>query len=114
MKHFTLLFFGLVFIFTSCNKQDLPNNTPQCIGDKIEDIADGDGWDPVAKIYSYMYNGEKVYFFPSHCCDVPSMVYDGSCNLVCSPDGGLTGAGDGLCNDFFSTRTDETLIWEDN
>ena len=114
MKHLTLLIFGIVFILNSCNKLDLPKDTPKCIVDKIEDIADGDGWNPVAKIYSYNYNGQKVYFFPSHCCDVPSRVYDGNCNLICSPDGGLTGSGDGLCNDFFSTRTDEILIWEDN
>lgn len=112
MKHTTLVLFSLL-LFVSCNKEDLPKDTPGCISDKIEAIAEGDPWNPTAKIYSYQYNGETVYYFPAHCCDVPSKVYDSNCNLICSPDGGLTGSGDGLCNDFFSTRTDEKLIWED-
>ena len=37
MKQFILLLFSLVLTLVSCNKQDLPNDTPSCIGDKIED-----------------------------------------------------------------------------
>ncbi len=42
-----------------------------------------------------------------------STLYNENCNVICSPDGGLTGSGDGQCSDFFDTRTDEKLIWED-
>jgi hypothetical protein len=113
MNRIFLVLFSLLLII-SCNKEDLPSDIPNCIGDKIQDIADGDPWIPAAKIYKYNYNNQTVYYFPAHCCDVPSKVYDSNCNLICSPDGGLTGSGDGLCNDFFASRTNEELIWEDN
>ncbi|RLD84716.1 MAG: hypothetical protein DRJ10_00445 [Bacteroidetes bacterium] len=80
---------------------------------KIYDIAEGEVWNPPAKVYSYMYNGEIVYYFPSRCCDIPSILYDKNCNAICSPDGGITGDGNGQCSDFFNFRTNEKLIWDD-
>lgn len=108
------LYVGLSIMLFSCNKEKLPKETPQCIEDKINAIADGEVWDPSAKIYSYTYNGKTVYYFPPRCCDIPSTLYDENCNVICSPDGGINGAGDGQCTDFFTTRTNEKLIWEDN
>ena len=81
MKNIAFALFGLL-ILVSCNKEDLPKDTPKCISDKIEDIADGDPWNPAAKIYSYQYNGETVYYFPAHCCDFPSKVYDSNCKRI--------------------------------
>ena len=69
---------------------------------------------PPAKIIRYTYKGETVYYLPPKCCDVPSVLYDAQGNSICSPDGGFTGHGDGQCPDFFSERTNETIIWEDN
>ena len=97
----------------ACNKEEVPKGTPKCIEQKINDIAKGDVWNPPAKVVSYEYNSQTVYYFTPRCCDIPSTLYDENCNEVCSPDGGLTGSGDGTCDDFFTTRTDEKLIWED-
>jgi hypothetical protein len=73
--------------------------------------------DPVANpplsIWRYDYNGQTVYFVPAQCCDIYSMVYNASGSLLCAPDGGITGEGDGKCPDFFSSRTNEQLIWQD-
>lgn len=69
---------------------------------------------PPAKIIRYTYKGETVYYLPPKCCDVPSVLYDAQGNSICSPDGGFTGQGDGQCSDFFSERTNETIIWEDD
>jgi hypothetical protein len=68
---------------------------------------------PPASIWRYRYEGRVVFYVPPSCCDVPSALYDGDGNLVCSPDGGITGGGDGRCSDFFSARTDEQLVWAD-
>ena len=68
---------------------------------------------PPAKIYRYTYNDKEVYFITGRCCDIPSKLYDMGGKLLCEPDGGITGKGDGRCSDFFEKRTDETLIWED-
>lgn len=107
------LLFGFSILIISCGKERLPKDTPQCIEDKINAIADGEVWNPPAIIYSYTYNEKTVYYFPPRCCDIPSTLYDDNCNIICSPDGGITGNGDGQCSDFFTTRTDEKLIWKD-
>lgn len=68
---------------------------------------------PPAKIYRYTYQEKEVYYVTSRCCDVPGKVYDKNGNVICEPDGGITGKGDRRCTDFFEQRKDETLIWED-
>jgi hypothetical protein len=42
-----------------------------------------------------------------------SSLYDAKGNVICAPDGGIIGTGDGGCPDFISQRTGEKLIWED-
>lgn len=98
----------------SCEKVEVPKGTPKCVKMEIQNILLEDPWNPPAVITSYMYNGELVYFFPSHCCDIPSILYDEDCNVICMPDGGITGVGDGMCQDFFGSRTNEEFIWRDD
>lgn len=68
---------------------------------------------PPSSILQYRYRGATVYFRTSRCCDVFSDLYDEAGALLCHPDGGITGGGDGRCADFFSSRRDEELIWQD-
>lgn len=111
----TILVYGTLFLILGCDKYNLTNEyeIPLCIKSKIDEIAAGEVWNPPAKIYCYSYSGQTVYYFPSRCCDIPSLLYDEDCNVICSPDGGYTGEGDGQCPDFFDTRTNGELIWED-
>ena len=106
----------IVFIFFSinCEKKQTIIEIPNCIKEIINTIEEGEVWNPPAKIYRYKYNGQTVYYIPSRCCDIPSILSDENCNTICSPDGGFTGNGDGKCSDFFSKRTNEILIWEDD
>lgn len=104
---------ALLSVFIACNKDDSVDDLPKCIVKKIDDIKAGGVWNPPAKVYSYTYNGETVYYFPARCCDIPSSLFDSDCNVICQPDGGFDGEGDGKCSDFFELRTDEKLIWED-
>lgn len=97
------------FLFFGCSKSHLPT----AIDKKIETLKKEPKWNPPAKVYSYTYNGQTVYYFPAHCCDIPGEVLDEKGNHICSPDGGITGNGDGKCTDFFTARTNEKLIWED-
>jgi hypothetical protein len=103
---------SLLFFVRQCGKDDVAN-APDCVITKISEISKEDVWNPPAKIYSYVYEGQTVYFIPQHCCDIPSELFDSDCNLICNPDGGFSGRGDGKCADFFATRTDEKLLWED-
>ncbi|WP_299706333.1 hypothetical protein [uncultured Pontibacter sp.] len=68
---------------------------------------------PPARVYRYLYNEQEVYYLTGRCCDIPGKLYDVEGNLLCEPDGGITGKGDGRCPDFVDVRTNETLIWED-
>jgi uncharacterized protein DUF6970 len=67
-------------------------------------------------IVRYEYRGGPVYYIPIPaylCCDIPSKLYDSRGALICAPDGGFTGRGDGKCPDFMAQRSGETLIWND-
>jgi len=68
---------------------------------------------PPASIWRYDYKGLLVFYIPPSCCDVPGELYTGDGDLICAPDGGIGGDGDGRCPDFFSVRTAELLVWTD-
>ena len=114
MKKTSFLLIGMILIISGCYDEDPQREIQNCIKDKIEEIKRQAIWNPPAKIYSYRYKGETVYYIPQRCCDIMSILYDKNCNIICSPDGGISGKGDGQCPDFFTSRTDEKLLWEDN
>ena len=60
------------------------------------------------------FNIENGYYVPPQCCDQFSTLYDADGAVICAPDGGITGRGDGKCPDFFQSRTNEKLFWEDS
>ncbi|MFH1004578.1 MAG: hypothetical protein V1781_03660 [Bacteroidota bacterium] len=103
-----------VLTLTSCEKLDVPKETPACIKKEIRKIKSDKVRNPPASVWQYDYNGQTVYYIPPYCCDIPSQLFDNDCNQICSPDGGLSGAGDGKCPDFFSQRKNEKLIWQDD
>lgn len=111
---FKFVLIGLVFILQAqtCKKDEL-KDVPSCILEKIEQLKKDDPANPPASVWQYEYKGQTVYYIPPRCCDIPSQLLDSNCNLVCSPDGGLTGKGDGKCTDFFEKRTRAKLIWKD-
>jgi len=108
------IFVILLLLSSACNNEDIPKEVPNCIKDKIEEIKGQAVWNPPAKIYSYRYKEVTVFFIPQRCCDIMSTLYDENCNIICSPDGGITGNGDGQCLAFFTNRTEEKLVWEDH
>jgi hypothetical protein len=92
----------------------VPDNAPACIQDEIRKMQAEPVANPPASIWSYDYLGQTVFYIPPQCCDVTSKLLDQNCNELCSPDGGLTGRGDGKCPEFFDKRTDEKLVWKDD
>lgn len=83
------------------------------LSELIRELEEDSVANPPAKVYRYTYNEQEVYYLTSRCCDIPSKVYDVDGNVLCEPEGGITGKGDGRCPDFLDARTNETLIWED-
>jgi hypothetical protein len=101
-----------IMIQGSCEKSD--EGTPPCINQKITAMQQAPVRNPPGSVWQYLYNGQTVYYIPADCCDQYSELYDSKCNLICAPDGGLVGNGDGRCPDFVANRSNEQLIWQDN
>ena len=97
----------------SCQKLDLPKGTPSCIKKEIRKILKEGKRNPPAEVWEYKYEGQTVYYIPPYCCDIMSVLLDDQCNIICHPDGGFNGGGDGKCIDFSKNRTEGKLIWKD-
>lgn len=107
--------FIISLFFLACKKKNIIiSKTPLCIQEKIDAYRLQPVQNPKASIWQYEYNGHIVYYTPPACCDQYGLLYDSACHIICAPDGGITGAGDGTCKDFFANRKNEKLIWQDS
>ena len=91
----------------------LSDATPACIIKLIDSLKQEPLQNPPRKVYSYRYNGNKVFYVTAPCCDFFSDLYDSNCKIIAHPDGGFTGRGDGKAPNFEKLKTDEKLLWED-
>jgi hypothetical protein len=108
---FTLVIF-LTIAAEKC-KKDSEKEIPTCIQQKIDEIKKQSKWNPPAEVYEYRYNGRRVYYFTSNCCDQYNVVYDDKCNQICAPSGGINGKGDMKCGDFNEKAEKVRLVWKD-
>ena len=111
--------------FQSCNKQNssaalskngsLPGDTttPACVLNIIRSIQNEPVHNPPAEVYRYTWHNQQVYYITANCCDQYNLLYDANCNVLCAPDGGFSGAGDGRCTDFGTAGSSKTLVWKD-
>jgi len=67
---------------------------------------------PPAYIARQEYAGGVYYYLPPRCCDIWSELYNSEGTLVCHPDGGITGGGDGQCPALGELIREE-IIWRD-
>ena len=111
MKLSMVIILSMLIFLTGC--ASLGSSNPAWINQLITSFENQPVGNPPQSIWRYEYKGEQVYYIPAQCCDQFSQLYDARGILLCAPDGGFTGKGDGRCPDFFSLRTDETLIWQD-
>ena len=111
LKLFALCCSGIL-LMASCEKLDLKKKVPNCIESKIKKILEKEVQNPPAKVYEWKDDENTYYYFTSGCCDQFNYLYDDRCDVVCAPDGGFTGGGDGNCPSF-SGSVVKTLVWED-
>jgi hypothetical protein len=88
-------------------------NTPQWIISRVNEYQRLPPGNPSYSIVEYIYEGQRVFYFPPQCCDQRSELYDVEGHIICAPDGGFTGRGDGKCPNFLKKATNEILIWKD-
>ena len=111
----SILFTFTIFLAIAAKKcGPQKDSIPACIQQRINDIKSQPSWNPPAEVYEYSYQGRRVFYFSSDCCDQHNVVVDESCNYVCAPSGGYTGKGDMKCADFNATATKVKLVWKDD
>jgi len=86
---------------------------PQWLQSRIQNILATRKRNPIIRISRYQYEGETVYYETAPCCDQQSTVYNLEGKILCHPEGGITGKGDGKCANFQKRRTNEQLVWQD-
>ena len=111
----SVLFTIVIFLTIAAQKcrKEIEDPIPACIQEKIDQIKREPKWNPPAEVYEYRYNGRRVFYFSSNCCDQLNGVYDEKCNWICAPSGGITGKGDMKCSDFNENATKVKLVWKD-
>lgn len=119
-----VILFALVIVLSACTLQvpttvpptptQTSAGTPAWLTKMIAEYASKPVERPPASIYRYDYQGQLVYYVPPPCCDQYSRLFDASGQLLCAPDGGFTGRGDGKCPDFIDRRKNEFLVWQDS
>ncbi len=104
--------FALIFL-SSCAVAD-DTSKPSSIERLIQKYeADTEDASP-DEIWSFVIDDEVVFYVAPMCCDIPSTLFDKEGNILCHPDGGITGAGDGKCPDFHKERSTGVLVWRDS
>jgi hypothetical protein len=111
MKYLVLTLSLPLLLALQCNKQK--GEIPSCIQEKIDQIKAVPKWNPPAEVNEYIYQGKHVYLFSADCCDQYNELFDGNCNYICAPSGGITGSGDMKCADFRNAAQFVKLIWKD-
>ena len=86
---------------------------PLWLRQRIQSILATRKRNPIIRITRYQYDGAPVYYESAPCCDQQSTLYTLEGKVLCHPEGGITGKGDGRCSNFSTRRTNEQLVWQD-
>jgi uncharacterized protein DUF6970 len=106
---------AVAVLLAACTAQNpaAPEPPPTFVESLIRQLSTQPVANPPASITRYDYKGQVVYYVPPRCCDIRGDVYLTDGKLLCQPDGGFDGRGDGRCPDFFTTRRNEYIVWRD-
>jgi len=86
---------------------------PLWLRQRIQTILNERRRNPAIRITRYRYDDMTVYYESAPCCDQYSTLYDDKGKVLCHPEGGLTGRGDGRCGNFDKRKANELLVWQD-
>jgi hypothetical protein len=99
--------------FTIASGAYAQSDVPPFVTRLIAQYESASPGNPDDAVWKYRYKNALVFYVPRlACCDVMSRLYDINGNLICRPDGGIAGSGDGKCPDFRKERKDGLLLWK--
>lgn len=113
MKHSGLVLIALGLAACGAQPAGGQSAVPAAVTALIQDLKGRPVANPPAYVASYEYSGQVVYYVPPRCCDIFADLYSSEGKIICHPDGGIAGHGDGRCPDFLSHRKNEKIIWRD-
>lgn len=115
VKLFVLLLV-ISFYFAACTAASKPaaDKLPPCITEMISNFKNAAPSNPPRSVTEYEWEGRKVYYITSPCCDQFNYVYDEDCKVLGAPDGGITGKGDGKVPGFRQNAKEVKLVWKDD
>ncbi|MFT5336584.1 MAG: hypothetical protein ACJAY8_001063 [Sphingobacteriales bacterium] len=110
----------LVILGVACSKNEdkaeaylsQEEKIESCIAHKIEEVLAGDPQNPRTEIWLWKSSAELYYYVNAPCCDQFSVLFNEDCAVVCAPDGGFSGNGDGACPEFAADLS-RILVWKD-
>lgn len=105
--------FLYVSLLMSCDNSQTESTLPACIQEKITEIKNESVRNPPAQVWEWKDAGKVYYYITSDCCDQLNFLFDSNCSIVCSPDGGFTGTGNGDCPEF-TKSIEKKLLWKDD
>ena len=103
----------LTLAFVSCGGSPTDTESlPDWLVELIEQMESEPAANPPASLARWEYASGVFYYLSPRCCDAFSNLYDSVGTLICHPDGGITGQGDGRCP-AIGARLSEEIVWRD-
>lgn len=107
-----IAFVGVVVLSGCADSGTVIPGVPSCVASKADELRSEPLRNPPAEIWEWKTATRTYYYIPPYCCDQFSYLLDEECNVVCSPDGGITGMGSGNCPDL-DNGIEKKLVWRD-
>ena len=92
----------------------LLKNEPQFVKDLVTKLKTEPVSNPPTFIQKCKLDSKITYYQSPKAGDQMSVLFDANGNVLCSPDGGITGKGDNKCPEYFQTRTECDYVWTDS
>ncbi len=108
-----LIMVSFILALFSCNDKECDKEIPPCIEKLINELKSDPVRNPPGQVWEWDTDEGIYYYITSDCCDQWNYLYDDQCNIVCAPDGGISGMGDGKCLDIGDNIV-KSLIWSDD
>jgi len=109
-RTFIFLFIAFTVFISFCSNPSEPKDKPVWLNTFLHKMEQEHNY-PV-EIWKYDWNGKTVYYSIADCCDQFNHLLDEDGKVICSPNGGYTGNGDGKCPDFWNEKKNGKLIWK--
>lgn len=86
------------------------DSIPPCVRKRIVETQTGVTAARIGSVEEYEYNGKKVYYLTTECCDNSILLVDSNCKLICKPYAGIRGS-DSKCKTIMPQLTNRKIIW---